>query len=192
MGKILQFLFVALLIGGAYNWLTAGSREPDLSVPLADEDAFTLASTILARGKVTGCGDFRVVSQSFGGVIRVECGRGKTAKEHRISYFPDFEVDWEPVADRNSMSGLLNEERLARIHCVQLPDGTWDKAYLRESDALRRAEEMSAELKKGATVFHGYDGTWVRMGDDGDGTWSMDSGKYKMDKKGYGPDGCRI
>lgn len=159
---------------------------------LSEADAFTMASIILARGDVTGCGDLRIVSQSPGRAIRVECGTGESIKKYRVSYYPDFEIDFRPVSDRSSLSGLMNEERLARIHCVQFPDGTWEKSYLREMDAMRRAEEISAELNKGATVFYGYDGSWAQMGDDGDGTWSMRTGDFEHDPQGYGPKGCRI
>lgn len=192
MARFLSFLLIVLTVAGIYNWLTSGRREPSLLVALSDQDAFTMASLILARGKVTGCGDLRVLSQFPGRSIRVECGSGDSSRKYRVSYYPDFEVDYKPVADRGSVSGLMNEERLARIHCVQFPDGTWEKSYLRETDALRRAQEISAELNKGATVFYGYNGSWARMGDDGDGNWSMRSGDFEHDPQGYGPDGCRI
>lgn len=192
MGKLFSLLLIVLTLAGVYNWLTSGSREPSLSVAFSDDDAFTMATMILARGNVTGCGDLRVVSQSPGRSIRVACGSGDSVEEYRVSYFPDFEVDFKPVADRSSMSSLMNEERLARIHCVQFPDGTWEKSYLREMDAMRRAEEISTEMNEGATVFYGYDGSWAQMGDDGDGTWSMRSGDFEHDPQGHGPDGCRI
>jgi hypothetical protein len=192
LGRFFPTIAVVVAIAGAYSWATSGSREPSLSLNLSDEDAFTLASMILSRGKVPGCGDLRVVGQSPGKAIQVECGSGDTFKEYRVSYFPDFEVDFKPVADRTSMSGLMDEERLARIHCVQYPDGSWEKSYLRESDAMRRAEEISIELNEGATVFYGYDGSWARMGNDGAGTWSMEFGDFEHDPQGYGPDGCRI
>jgi hypothetical protein len=192
LGKSISTILIVLIVAGAYNWFTSGSREPSLYVTLSDDDAFTLASMILARGRVTGCGDLRVVGQSPGRAIRVECGRDDTVEEYRVTYYPDFEVDFRPVADRGSMSGLMNEERIARIHCVQYPDGSWEKSYLRETDALRRAEEISIELNESAAVFYGYDGSWARMGDDGDGTWSMRSGDFEHDPQGYGPDGCRI
>lgn len=192
MGRTFSIFLIVLTIAGIYNWITSGSRKPSLSVNFSDADAFTMASMILARGKVTGCGDLRVISQSPGRAIRVECGSGESVKEYRISYFPDFEIDFKPVADRNSMSGLMNEERLARIHCVRFPDGTWEKSYLREMDAMRRAEKISAEMNEGATVFYGYNGSWAQIGDDGDGTWSMRSGDFEHDPQGYGPNGCRI
>lgn len=192
LGKLFPTIVVVVMIAAAYNWVTSGSHEPSLSLNLSDDDAFTLASMILSRGKVSGCGDMRVVGQSPGRTIQVECRRGDTVRQYRVTYYPDFEVDFEPIADRTSISGLMEEERLARIHCVQYPDGSWEKSYLRESDALRRAEEISIELNEGATVFYGYDGSWARLGNDGDGTWSMEFGDFEHDPQGYGPNGCRI
>jgi hypothetical protein len=191
MGKIFTVTAIVLTTAASYNWIMSGSREPSLTVNLSDDDAFTLASMILARGKVLGCGDMRVVGQ-LQRTIKVECGHGDRVREFSVTYYPDFEVDFEPVADRTTFAGIMDEERLARIHCVQYPDGSWEKSYLRESDARRRAEEISNELNAAATVFYGYEGTWAQVGTDGAGNWSFDLGESEHDSEGYGPDGCRI
>ena len=183
LANVFKVIAVALAFTTTYSLVTSGSREPSLTLNLSDDDAFTLASIILARGKVLSCGDMRVVGQ-LRRTIQVECGHGDRAREFSVTYYPDFEVDFEPVANRTTFAGIMDEERLTRIYCVQYPDGSWEKSYLRESDARRRAEEISKELNAAATVFYGYEGTWARVGTDGAGNWSFDFGDYE-----YGPKG---
>jgi hypothetical protein len=37
----------------------------------------------------------------------------------------------------------MDEPKLARLFCTRSPDGTWDLAFLTESNARSRAQELS-------------------------------------------------
>ena len=131
-------LLLALIAG--YNWI-AGPRDPVWRVKLSNGSAFTLASTILARGDIRGCGDLRVTSQ-YPGLFQIEvlCNGQRS---HTITYKPSFEVDGNHV----------EFTWLERAYCIKLPDGKWEQSYLHFREAANSAEALSNKFQTPILIY---------------------------------------
>lgn len=125
--------------------LSACKDQPPLwSVEIEENDAITIASVALSRGKIRGCGEVNIVSQSpLSKIISVECFNGKSRKNHEIGYAPYLKVDGIRVDYNNPWE----EMGLSTMYCVKLPNGKWDKAFMDMEDARRRTVKLSIEHK---------------------------------------------
>ena len=168
MPIIIGFVVFFMVIGGIAKVQDMFFRDPEWTVEINDRDAFRLAATILGRGQVSGCGDFRVRSQYPGmQTIVVECGPDNDTKF--LEYWPELAVDGRPVT-----RDPWEKAALGSVYCVKHPSGEWDKAYLSLSDAYRRAIRLSTEHDEAVRIYDseslmywttqvGANGKWGRM-----------------------------
>jgi len=155
-------LLVVGVIGISYERLF-GLRDPEWTVKLSDDAAFTLAATILMRAGIEGCGDLEVRNQYprfF--EIEVLCNGSRS---HSIEYKPSFAVDGKHV----------QFTWLDKAYCVKLPNGEWENAYLDFDKAGKSALELSNSLQAPTKIYaaNNYDVGETQMNEEG--VWELSS-----------------
>lgn len=182
------FLIICIVVGiiiafRSCSFGSFGSRPLEWSVELNRDDAFTIATVVLAHGRVTGCGDLEVTKQ-YGTLkeIDVRCGDGRT---HSLQWSPVFKVDGSiPKVD------TWDHTNLAELNCVRDENGKWLPAWIDIGNAAKAAEEQSKRTGKVVRLYRASSTIYGVTQKNGDGTWrtiyAMDrlTGRDKDERRG--------